>query len=40
MSATPPNAQTDTPTIATLMARGELFAAECPSREVLRHVTR
>ena len=27
------------PAIATLMERGELFAAECPSRAVLQHVT-
>lgn len=30
---------TGTPSLAALMERGELFAAECPSREVLQHVT-
>ena len=27
------------PTLADQMRRGELFAADCPSREVLKHVT-
>jgi DNA-binding HxlR family transcriptional regulator len=27
------------PTLATQMRRGELFSADCPSREVLKHVT-
>lgn len=32
-------ADTGACTLAEQMARGELFAAECPSREVLQHVT-
>lgn len=36
---TPSVSSEQTPDIASLMARGELFAAECPSREVLQHVT-
>lgn len=28
-----------TPTLAEQMRRGELFAAACPSREILKHVT-
>ena len=31
--------ETTTPTISDLMRRGELFSEECPSREVLKHVT-
>lgn len=27
------------PTLAELMQRGDLFAEQCPSREVLKHVT-
>lgn len=35
-----PDALDDTPpTLANQMRRGELFAADCPSREVLKHVT-
>jgi DNA-binding HxlR family transcriptional regulator len=29
----------DTDKISTRMRRGELFAVECPSREILKHVT-
>lgn len=32
-------AEAEACTLAEQMARGELFAAECPSREVLQHVT-
>lgn len=39
MPSTDPTAATETPALADLMARGELFAAECPSRAVLQHVT-
>ena len=34
-----PGAEAPAITIAKLMERGELFAAECPSRAVLQHVT-
>ena len=30
MSANNPNLNAEAPALATLMARGELFAAECP----------
>ncbi|WP_457767563.1 winged helix-turn-helix transcriptional regulator [Cyanobium sp. ULC082] len=39
MSSAQPAPVAETPTISTLMRRGELFAAECPSRTVLQHVT-
>jgi len=39
MNASEPTLNAETPALATLMARGELFAAECPSRAVLQHVT-
>lgn len=39
MNANEPPLNTEAPALATLMERGELFAAECPSREVLQHVT-
>ena len=39
MRATHPTFPAEAPALATLMARGELFAAECPSRAVLQHVT-
>ncbi|MDP3374593.1 MAG: helix-turn-helix domain-containing protein, partial [Hydrogenophaga sp.] len=39
MNANEPPLNTEAPVLATLMARGELFAAECPSRAVLQHVT-
>ncbi|MDO9292706.1 MAG: helix-turn-helix domain-containing protein [Hydrogenophaga sp.] len=39
MRATDSSAPDQAPAIATLMERGELFAAECPSRAVLQHVT-
>lgn len=39
MNATHPTSPAEAPALATLMARGELFAAECPSRAVLQHVT-
>jgi len=29
----------DTRSLATAMQRGELFSADCPSREVLQHIT-
>jgi len=39
MNANEPPLNTEAPALATLMERGELFAAACPSREVLQHVT-
>ena len=39
MNATHPTSPAEAPALATLMERGELFAAECPSRAVLQHVT-
>jgi DNA-binding HxlR family transcriptional regulator len=39
MNANEPTLNAEAPAIATLMERGELFAAECPSRAVLQHVT-
>jgi len=35
---TAPNS-TETPTLAELMRRGDVFSDRCPSREVLQHVT-
>src|SRR6185369_13746259 len=32
-------AKSNTTKISELMRRGELFAVECPSREILKHVT-
>lgn len=31
--------QTDTQKLSSKMRRGEIFAVECPSREILKHVT-
>lgn len=31
--------QTDTKKLSAKMRRGEIFAVECPSREILKHVT-
>ncbi len=39
MNANGPLPGAEAPAIARLMERGELFAAECPSRAVLQHVT-
>ncbi|MDO9572167.1 MAG: helix-turn-helix domain-containing protein [Hydrogenophaga sp.] len=39
MNANEPPLNTEAPALATLMERGELFAAACPSRAVLQHVT-
>ena len=39
MNTNEPTLNAEAPAIATLMERGELFAAECPSRAVLQHVT-
>jgi DNA-binding HxlR family transcriptional regulator len=39
MNANKPLPGAETPAIAKLMERGKLFAAECPSRAVLQHVT-
>jgi len=39
MNCSTPLLNAEAPALATLIARGELFAAECPSRAVLQHVT-
>ncbi|MBT9552766.1 MAG: helix-turn-helix transcriptional regulator [Hydrogenophaga sp.] len=39
MNTHEPALNAEAPAIAALMERGELFAAECPSRAVLQHVT-
>lgn len=39
MNTNQPLPGAEAPAIAQLMERGELFAAECPSRAVLQHVT-
>lgn len=39
MNANEPPLNTEAPALATLMERGELFAAACPSRAVLQHMT-
>lgn len=31
--------KTKTPRLSELLRRGEIFAVECPSREILKHVT-
>ncbi|KAB0663968.1 winged helix-turn-helix transcriptional regulator [Oryzomonas japonica] len=31
--------KTKTPKLSELLRRGEIFAVECPSREILKHVT-
>lgn len=38
-SALPAPAPAETPTLAELMRRGNVFSDRCPSREVLQHVT-
>lgn len=35
----PPTPAAETPTLAELMRRGNVFSDRCPSREVLQHVT-
>lgn len=39
LSLNPEVVEDTPPTLADQMRRGELFAADCPSREVLKHVT-
>jgi DNA-binding HxlR family transcriptional regulator len=39
MARSPGNAAAGAATLTERVRRGELFAAECPSREVFRHVT-
>lgn len=39
MPSSPPPVPAETPTLAELMRRGNVFSDRCPSREVLQHVT-
>jgi DNA-binding HxlR family transcriptional regulator len=39
MTPSPPAAAGEPPTLTAQLQRGDLFAEQCPSREVLKHVT-